>query len=89
MIFKVDSNNTAKSLAEESLTKNFNSLKTEVESDLKSRLITSEIRISELVNQVFELQKKVRLFIFFYFIYYVFEPKEQKLLTTLIAYVDG
>lgn len=59
LISQVDSNNSAKSLTEVSLTKNFNSLKTEVESDLKSRLITSEIRISELVNQVFELQKKV------------------------------
>lgn len=47
---------------EQTLTKDFNSLKNELESDLKTRLITSEIRISELVNQVVELQKKVNVF---------------------------
>lgn len=36
-----------------------NSLRNEQECDLKSRLITSEMRISELVNQVVELQKKM------------------------------
>lgn len=56
------------------MTKNFNSLKAEMESDLKSRLITSEIRISELVNQVFELQRKVRIFLCF--INSVLEPVE-------------
>ncbi|KAK7601877.1 hypothetical protein V9T40_009318 [Parthenolecanium corni] len=57
--FQIDSNDSVKNSAEESVTKNFNSLKAEMESDLKSRLITSEIRISELVNQVFELQRKM------------------------------
>lgn len=39
--------------------RNVSLLKKELESDLKSRLITSEVRISELVHRVVELQRKV------------------------------
>ena len=44
---------------EPSVNKGTDPPKAEVENDLKTRLITSEIRISELVSQVVELQKKV------------------------------
>lgn len=42
-----------------------------LENDLKSRLITSEVRISELVSQVVELQQKVKSYktIMFYNIF--------------------